>query len=350
MIGDIYMLQFVKNIANKDIHENLQSDSGYKLARDLLENTFKNFNVITTDKRIQGLVSKKGKITFKTTSLEQEIDLNLSHNRKKEYIIPDNEPCVFLHHLGLMDNNGSVYKSKYDKFRQINKFLEIMDHVVSSQMIGDRMRIIDFGSGKAYLTFAVYYYFKEVLKKNVFITGLDLKEDVVDFCNATAIALGYENLVFRREDIRDFSTNDPVDMVITLHACDTATDAALVKAIKWKAKYILSVPCCQHEMFSKIRNKDLQPMLDQGLIKERISSLVTDTLRVLFLQKAGYEVNTNEFISMEHTPKNLMIRGVKKNLKEGKYAKQYEDFKEFWGLEEVFIEEFYNREMKNDES
>jgi hypothetical protein len=350
MIGGIYMLQFVKNIDNKDIHENLQADIGYELMRDLLENTFKNFNVLTTDKRTQGLVSKKGRITFKTTSLDTEIDLSLSHNRKKEYIIPDNEPCVFLHHLGVMDNNGRVYKSKYDKFRQINKFLEIMDHVVSSQMIDDRMRIVDFGSGKAYLTFAVYYYFKEVLKKNVFITGLDLKEDVVDFCNATAIALGYENLVFKREDIRDYSTNDPVDMVITLHACDTVTDAALVKAIKWKAKYILSVPCCQHEMFAKIRNKDLQPMLDQGLIKERISSLVTDTLRVLFLQKEGYEVNTNEFISMEHTPKNLMIRGVKKNLEEGKHTKEYEDFKEFWGLEEVFIEKFYNREMKNDES
>lgn len=350
IIGDMYMLQFVKNIDNKDIHENLQSDIGYELTRDLLENTFKNFNVLTTDKRIQGLVSKKKKITFKTTSLDKEIDLNLSHNRTKEYIIPDNKPCVFLHHLGVMDANGRVYKSKYDKFRQINKFLEIMDHVISRDLSGDRVRIVDFGSGKAYLTFAVYYYFKEVLKRNVFITGLDLKEDVVEFCNATAVALGYENLVFKREDIRDYSTTDPVDMVITLHACDTATDAALVKAIKWQAKYILSVPCCQHEMFDKIQNSDLQPMLNQGLIKERLSSLVTDTLRVLFLQKEGYEVNTIEFISMEHTPKNLMLRGVKKNLEKARYKKQYNDFKKFWRLEDIFIDKFYDQEIKNDES
>ncbi|MBV1757402.1 MAG: SAM-dependent methyltransferase [Dethiosulfatibacter sp.] len=350
IIGDTYMLQFVKNIDNKDIHENLQVDIAYKLVRDLLENIFRNFNVLTTEKLMQGMVSKKRKITFKASELDKEIDLNLSHNRKKEYIIPDNKPCDFLHHLGVMDANGKVYKSKYDKFRQINKFLEIMDHVVSSEAIGDRMRIVDFGCGKAYLTFAVYYYFKEVQKKNVFITGLDLKEDVVEFCNTTAVALGYENLVFRREDIRDYSTKDTVDMVITLHACDTATDAALVKAIKWQAKYILSVPCCQHEMFDKIQNKNLQPMLDQGLIKERMSSLVTDTLRVLFLQKEGYDVSTLEFISMEHTPKNLMLRRVKKNMEQKKYIKQYEDFKNFWNLGDIFIEEFYEREMKNDES
>ena len=350
IIGDTYMLQFVKNIDNKDIHENLQADIGYKLVRDLLENIFRNFNVLTTEKLMQGMVSKKRKITFKASELDKEIDLNLSHNRKKEYIIPDNKPCDFLHQLGVMDANGRVYKSKYDKFRQINKFLEIMDHVVSNEAIGDRMRIVDFGCGKAYLTFAVYYYFKEVQKKNVFITGLDLKEDVVEFCNTTAVALGYENLVFRREDIRDYSTKDTVDIVITLHACDTATDAALVKAIKWQAKYILSVPCCQHEMFDKIQNKNLQPMLDQGLIKERMSSLVTDTLRVLFLQKEGYDVSTLEFISMEHTPKNLMLRGVKKNMEQKKYIKQYEDFKNFWNLGDIFIEEFYEREMKNDES
>ncbi|MDP3385972.1 MAG: SAM-dependent methyltransferase [Eubacteriales bacterium] len=350
MIGGVYMLQFVKNIDNKDIHENLQTDQGYELIRDLLENTFRNFNVVTTDRHVNGLVSKKKKITFKTLVFDKEIDLNLSHNKRKDYIIPDHKPCVFLHHLGVMDANGKVYKSKYDKFRQINKFLEIMDHIISSEMIGDRMRIIDFGCGKAYLTFAVYYYFKEVLKKNVFITGLDLKEDVVGFCNTTAAALGYENLVFKREDIRDYSTKDPVDMVITLHACDTATDAALVKAIKWQAKYILSVPCCQHEMFDKIRNADLQPMLDQGLIKERLSSLVTDTLRVLFLQKEGYDVSTIEFISMEHTPKNLMLRGLKKNIDRNLYQKQYNDFKKFWSLEDVFIEEFYEKELKNDES
>lgn len=350
VIGDFYMLQFVKNIDNKDIHENLKADIGYDLIRDLLENSFRNFNVVTTDKHIHGLVSKKKKITFKMMEWDKQINLNLSHNRKKEYIIPDNKPCLFLYHLGVMDAKGKVYKSKYDKFRQINKFLEIMDHVVTSEAIGDCIRIVDFGCGKAYLTFAVYYYFKEVLGKNVFIMGLDLKEDVVDFCNTTTATLGYDNLTFRREDIRNYSTKDPVDMVLTLHACDTATDAALVKAIKWQAKYILSVPCCQHEMFDKIHNKAMQPMLDQGLIKERLSSLVTDTLRVLFLQKEGYDVSTLEFISMEHTPKNLMLRGVKKNNDRISSTRQYNDFKKFWNLKTVFIEEFYDREMKNDES
>lgn len=349
MIGDSYMLQLVKNVDNQDRHDNMEIGKGFELIREMIQSTFKNFNVFTTNKHIQGMVSKKGKISIKTTTLDQEILPNLSHNRKKEYIIPDNQPCVFLHHLGVMDANGKVFKSKYDKFRQINRFLEIMDHAVSKEEIGDRIRIVDFGCGKAYLTFAVYFYFKEVLKKNVFITGLDLKDEVVSFCNSTAQALGYDQLVFRREDILDYSTNDPVDMVITLHACDTATDAALVKAVKWQAKYVLSVPCCQHEMFDKIKNLELQPMLDQGLIKERLSSLVTDTLRVLFLQKEGYDVNTIEFISMEHTPKNLMIRGVKKNTGNTEHSKQYKNFKDFWHLGDVFIDDFYHREMKNDE-
>ncbi|HHZ00236.1 MAG TPA: methyltransferase, partial [Tissierellia bacterium] len=185
--------------------------------------------------------------------------------------------------------------------------------------------------------------FYNIRKIKVKITGLDLKKDVIDFCNETAQELNYENLEFLHGDIRDFEYKNKVNMVVTLHACDTATDAALVKAIGWKSDIILSVPCCQHEFFDKIENKSLNPMLKHGLIKERLSSLVTDSLRGLFLESRGYKVQLTEFISMEHTPKNILIRAVKAD-KDTKTAKsEYEEFKKFWNLRDLFIESYYNK-------
>ena len=201
------------------------------------------------------------------------------------------------------------------------------------------INIIDFGCGKSYLTFALYHYLVNILNLDVNIIGLDLKEDVIKFCNEVAGDLNYTKLKFIHGDIQNFEEAKDVDMVVTLHACDTATDAALVKAINWNAKIILSVPCCQHEFYDKIQNPVLEPMLKHGIIKEKLSSLVTDSLRANVLEILGYQVQLLEFIDMEHTPKNILIRAIKTDNKDNKEAiKSYIEFKKFWDLEDIYIE------------
>lgn len=204
----------------------------------------------------------------------------------------------------------------------------------------DTLEIIDFGCGKSYLTFALYHYLVEKLDIDVNIIGLDLKMDVINFCNEVAEDLDYGGLKFIHGDIKDYDSFSDVDIVITLHACDNATDAALVKAIDWNAKAILSVPCCQHEFFGKIENDTLEPMLKHGIIKEKLSSLVTDSLRGNILEIMGYQVQLLEFIDMEHTPKNILIRAIKSDTLDKKKAlDSYTQFKKFWGLKDIYIED-----------
>lgn len=335
------VIQFEKFTDKQAFHENYTYDQGAEEIVNLIVNGYRNINIFTQDADFQLMVSKKGtvKVIEKDPTKQQKIG---DHNKKKQYIINENEPCDFLIQLGVMSNNGAVYAKKYDKFKQINKFLEIVDDSLKGKKLEDDFMIIDFGCGKAYLTFALYYYFYIIRKIKVKIIGLDLKDEVIEFCNNTAIKLGYENLEFIYGDIRDFEYKSNVDMIVTLHACDTATDAALVKAIKWNTDIILSVPCCQHEFYDKIENPALDQMLKHGLIKERISSLVTDSLRSLYLETKGYKVQLMEFIAMEHTPKNILIRAVKTNKDNNKAEKDYEDFKRFWNLSDLFIEKYYN--------
>ncbi len=335
------MIQFEKFTDKQAFHDNFTYDRAADEIVNLIVSEYRNINLFTEDADFQLVVSKKGsvKVTEKEPSRKQT---ETDHNKKKQYIINENEPCDFLTFLGIMNKDGAVYAKKYDKFRQINKFLEIVDDSLKGVKPEDDFMIIDFGCGKAYLTFALYYYFYFIRKINVKIVGLDLKEDVIEFCNKTAKNLNYENLEFIHGDIRDFEYKSNVDMIVTLHACDTATDAALVKAVKWNADYILSVPCCQHEFYDKIKAPDLEPMLKHGLIRERVSSLVTDSLRSLFLETKGYKVQLTEFIAMEHTPKNILIRAVKTNKDNVKAEKEYEDFKKFWNLNDLFIENYYN--------
>lgn len=240
-----------------------------------------------------------------------------------------------------MDKNGKVKASRYDKFRQINRFLELVEDVIDEVKEKDIVNIVDFGCGKSYLTFALYYYLVEILKLNVNIVGLDLKEDVINFCNEVAEDLNYSNLKFEYGDIKDYKSSEDINMVVTLHACDTATDAALAQAISWGSDIILSVPCCQSEFFQIIENEVLNPMLKHGVIKEKLSSLVTDSLRGEVLELLGYDVQLLEFIDIEHTPKNILIRGVKnpkRKIKKEDYD-EYINFKKFWNLDDIFIEE-----------
>lgn len=236
----------------------------------------------------------------------------LAHNRTKQYILMDGTPVDFLVGLGVQTPGGRVTKTKYDKFRQINRYLEFIEDVLEALPKERMIRIIDFGCGKSYLTFAMYYYLHELQGRDIQVTGLDLKEDVIRHCNELADKLQYSNLHFERGDISTYTGAEQVDMVVSLHACDKATDFALEKAVKWNARVILAVPCCQHELNGQMRCETLQPVLKYGIIKERMAALITDALRADLLEQQGYETQILEFIDMEHTPKNLLIRAVKR--------------------------------------
>lgn len=262
------------------------------------------------------LVSKKGTVTIKTKKrsgtdkVTKEMP-DMSHNRSKRYILREGEPVDFLVSLGVQTPEGRVVKAKYDKFRQINRYLEFIEDILEKLPADRAIRIVDFGCGKSYLTFAMYYYLKVLQGRDIHVTGLDLKADVIRHCSGLAQKLGYESLEFRQGDISSFQGEEKVDMVVSLHACDKATDYALDKAVKWGASVILAVPCCQHELNGQIQCDMLQPILRYGIIRERMAALMTDALRADLLETNGYDTQILEFIDMEHTPKNLMIRAVK---------------------------------------
>ena len=269
--------------------------------------------------------AQKGKLTLKVknsgkaprtegaaASEEEELQA-LAHNRTKHYILEEGKPVDFLVGLGVQTPDGRVTRARFDKFRQINRYLEFIEDVIDELPKDRTIRIIDFGCGKSYLTFAMYYYLHELQHRDIQVTGLDLKTDVIRHCNELAEKLGYDRLKFERGDISTYEGTDVADMVVTLHACDLATDYALDKAVKWGARVILAVPCCQHELNRQIKCDPLKPVLKYGIIKERVAALLTDALRANLLEQQGYETQILEFIDMEHTPKNLLIRAVKKN-------------------------------------
>ena len=300
-------------------HKNLTAgDAGSYLTGKLSSDTssqtasFKNALVETKSCTATVRVSKKGTITIKQkmNASAKQPKISLSHNRKKKYILEEGIPVPFLIDLGVMTQNGSIVNAHYDKFRQINRFLEYIEDILPSLPTGRELRILDFGCGKSYLTFAIYYYLKVLKGYPVRITGLDLKEDVIRHCNELAVKYGYDKLEFLCGDIAYYDGCSQVDMVVTLHACDTATDYALAKAVGWGAKVILSVPCCQHELNKQMKNDLLSPVLHYGILKERMAALMTDGLRAQILEANGYRTQILEFIDMAHTPKNLLIRAV----------------------------------------
>lgn len=300
-------------------HENFKAEEEKVRIMNYLQELFRQGELKALTREAVVLVSKKGKITVKSriktaAKVERTDDSKssaLSHNRSKQYILKDGQPVDFLVELGVQTPEGKVTKAKYDKFRQINRFLEFIEDVLDELPLNRLVRIIDFGCGKSYLTFAMYYYLHQMKNRDVEITGLDLKADVIERCNQLAHKLGYAKLCFEKGDISTYEGARNVDMVVSLHACDTATDYALEKAVKWGARVIMAVPCCQHEINRQISNDILQPILRYGVIKERLSALVTDALRANLLEGQGYETQIIEFIDMEHTPKNLLIRAVK---------------------------------------
>lgn len=329
-----YMYQAEYHYDKKVTHQNIPYYEGVDFACDIIENDFKQVNILTENEDIQILSAKTDKPKITRQPARRKAG-DLSHDKKKQYIIEDGVPCDFLIQLGVMSPEGNVFKKHYSKFRQINRYLEIADDSFDALPKEGRLRIIDFGCGKSYLTFALYYYLKLVRGRDVEIIGLDLKEDVIKFCNETAKKLMYDELTFLTGDIADFQSTG-ADMVVTLHACDTATDFALINAVKWHSKVILSVPCCQHELFSQIKSDINEPMLKHGIIKDKFTELLTNSLRGLKLEAAGYNVNMIEFTSLEHTSKNVMIKAVfpdKQNLAaKEKASQEYEALKNFYNV------------------
>lgn len=303
-------------------HKNLTVEETKDELAKLLEE-FRQVQVETVSEDITVLLSKKGKATIKRKRKKvQAKAADLSHNRKKKYILEEGIVVPFLQDLGVMTQDGKIVRTKMDKFRQINRFLEFVEDILP-QLDKDReLTLLDFGCGKSYLTFAMYYYLKVLKGYNIRIIGLDLKKDVIEHCNQLRTKYGYERLNFYEGDIASYKGVESVDMVVTLHACDTATDYALAKAVKWGAKVILSVPCCQHEANRTIADETLSPVMDYGILKERFAAIATDGARAKLLESKGYQTQILEFIDMEHTPKNLLIRAVKTGKPD---AKAYEE-------------------------
>ncbi|MCF0143848.1 MAG: SAM-dependent methyltransferase [Firmicutes bacterium] len=327
-----YMYQAEFHYDKKVTHENIPYFEGVDFAKEIIARDFKQINILTESEDIQILASKPDNPRITARPADRG-PANLSHDRQKHYLLEEGTPYDFLVQLGVMTEDGKVKKHHYDKFRQINRFLEIADNCFSDLPSDGTLRIIDFGCGKSYLTFALYYYLKLKRDRDVEIIGLDLKEDVIAFCNDTARKLGYDKLKFLVGDIADYDC-EGADMVVTLHACDTATDYALINAVRWGSRVILSVPCCQHELFSQIHEPVNDPMLKHGIIKDKFTELLTDALRGLKLEAAGYEVNMIEFTSLEHTSKNIMIKAVSGTSEKAmkKASAQYEDLKNFYNV------------------
>ena len=336
LLKETIFYQITKYCGKQVFHQNLEIEEVLCAMEEWFQGDglrFKQAELRGKTEQITIRVSKKKKVTLKRKQImgkEIPFSMDLSHNRKKQYILEEGMEIPFLIDLGVMTKEGKIVRTKYDKFRQINRFLEFIEDILPNLPVDREITILDFGCRKSYLTFAMYYYLHEMKKYEVQIIGLDLKKEVIRNCNELSKKYGYENLIFLEGDIAFYNDMEKVDMVVTLHACDTATDYALYKAMKWDASVILSVPCCQHEMNKQMKNKELSSILSYGIIKERTAALFTDAMRANLLEYMGYKTQILEFIDMEHTPKNLLIRAVKTK----KQQKKQEKWQEYLAMEQ----------------
>lgn len=344
IIKNNFVYQFEQFKNNKAYHSNLTIEESIQKLSTIIEN-FYQYVVFTTEADIQIIRGKKD-FNMKSTCNQKEI-CSLEHNKVKKYILEEGTPIPFLIRLGIMGEDGKVFKKSYDKFRQINKYLEFIDETIkelkNKKYIDTHIKAVDFGCGKSYLTFALHYYLKNIQNMTFEVIGLDLKKDVIEHCNQIAKDLNMENIEFLTGDIKDFNKLKNVDLIFSLHACNNATDYSLLKGLELDAKAILAVPCCQHEFNQKMsQNKKSEffafenPIGKHGILLEKFASLATDAFRALSLELCGYKTQVMEFIDMEHTPKNILIRGIKENPNKNtleKKLQEYEVYKKFLGIE-----------------
>ena len=317
------MLQFTSQTATQEFHKNLGGDEAAVELTRLATKVYRNTRVTTADAVFEARTSRKGKCFLrKEAAPVAVVAAPAVHNRTRNYLIPEGVPCPFLIHTGVMTKEGAVRAAHSRKFGQINRFLEFINDIVSVLPTDRSIHVVDFGCGKSYLTFATQYLLTTLLQRDCRITGLDRRTDVVQTCSKIAQALQLSNLQFAIGDIAGFASDNPVDLVISLHACDTATDDALAQAVRWKSRVILAVPCCQHELNGLLTTSSLPPVTSSGLLKERFAAMTTDAMRGALLTAAGYQTQMLEFIDMEHTPKNLLIRSVRRSEKSSRESSE----------------------------
>lgn len=315
----------IEKFTDKQVfHENIDKSQLESKLKESIENKYKQVSAWSETTTFDLKISKKGKIHLSKRKSDNVKMVNKSHNKEKNYILKEGMIIEPLIDLGVFTKEGKVVKSKYDKYKQINRFVEIIDDEIKKNDYKE-LTILDFGCGKSYLTFVLYYYFVKIKNIKVKMIGLDLKKDVIKKCNDIAKSYNYENLHFELGDINGFKYNNKVDMVITLHACDTATDYALYNAIKWNSKMIFSVPCCQHEFNKDMKSEDLSILTRYGIIQERVAALMTDAVRGNLLEAVGYKTQLLEFIDIAHSPKNILIRASKGKVSKEKREKAIEE-------------------------
>ena len=315
----------IEKFTDKQVfHENIDKSQLESKLIESIENKYKQVSAWSETTTFDLKISKKGKIHLSKRKSDNVKMVNKSHNKEKNYILKEGMIIEPLIDLGVFTKEGKVVKSKYDKYKQINRFVEIIDDEIKKNDYKE-LTILDFGCGKSYLTFVLYYYFVKIKNIKVKMIGLDLKKDVIKKCNDIAKSYNYENLHFELGDINGFKYNNKVDMVITLHACDTATDYALYNAIKWNSKMIFSVPCCQHEFNKDMKSEDLSILTRYGIIQERVAALMTDAVRGNLLEAVGYKTQLLEFIDIAHSPKNILIRASKGKVSKEKREKAIEE-------------------------
>lgn len=311
----------IEKFTDKQVfHENIKIDEINEKVYEIIDGKYKQMTAWSSSETFDLKISKKGKIFLGKKKNDNSKIITKGHNKEKNYILKEGmiiEPLIY---LGVFTKEGKVVNSKYDKYKQINRFIEIIDDEIKKNDYKE-LTILDFGCGKSYLTFVLYYYFVKIKNINVKMIGLDLKEDVIKKCNEIAKRYNYDNLHFELGDINGFKYNNKVDMVITLHACDTATDYALYNAIKWNSKMIFSVPCCQHEFNAQMKAEELSILTKYGIVQERVAALMTDSVRANLLECAGYKTQLLEFIDIAHSPKNILIRASKANISKEKKEK-----------------------------
>lgn len=313
--------QIEKLTEKQAFHENVQREELIEKLTSWLSQNYRQLNGFGGGYESVLLISKKGKVTFKQKKSALTPKLTGEHNRKKQYFLEEGEVIAPLVDMGIFTSEGKIVPSMYDKFRQINRFIEIIDDYVKTLSV-KKLNIIDFGCGKSYLTFILYYYLTEKKNFKIQMIGLDLKADVIEKCNQAVLKYGYKGLRFEKGDINGYQAPFQVDMVVSLHACDTATDHALYNALCWDAKMIFSVPCCQHELNGQMESGDLSLLTRYGIIQERFAALLTDSIRANLLEYCGYKTQVLEFVDLSHTPKNLLIRGIKKKSVDESYREK----------------------------
>ena len=341
-------IQFEYRYSRILTHKNINKLDVEQLNQEL-KNLFlnaKDINIQTTTENINIKISKKHKMSINKKNIKKIVNIS-TQNKIKNYLLNENNKYPFLVELGIQSQNGKILKDKYNKFKQINKYLEFIDSAIKELNKENEIKILDFGSGKSYLTFAVYYYLTNILNIKTHIIGIDLKKEVIDNCNSIAKKLNFNKLQFVYGDVKNFDIADNVDIVISLHACDTATDIAILKSISWNAKVILAVPCCQKEINKQLKSNSLPFMLKHGIIKEKFATLLTESIRSEVLEAFGYKSNIIEFISEENTPKNMLIRAykIKNNIDYNKLEQIENNLKNF-NIKMMLVDEIKNKYSK----